>query len=65
MGKVTFSHEFDMYQRVFHITPDSLPGIIIDIRYSILFGVTYLVTFGFANEGWCFEHELTTEKAIV
>ena len=63
--KETFEYNFKIHDKVYHVTQESPQGIVLNIRYSVLYGVEYLVAFSFDNEVWCLEHELTTERNIV
>ena len=67
MSKTIIEHEFDRGDKVFHITPDSPQGLIIEWRYSSRSkSVMYNVIFGpYTNEDvWCDEIELSTEKTF-
>lgn len=58
--------KFDLYQSVYHVTPESEKGIILSRRtYPDLNRKEYLVAVGFNNEMWCIEEELTTERIFV
>lgn len=59
-------NKFDIGERVFHITPESDCGVVIDIKYSYLTGLhEYLVTFGAHSESlWYYEHELSKNKVF-
>ena len=60
-----FEHKFEIGQRVYHITPESPVGIIIDIKYTMMHGVLYIVAYTYNDEATCYEHELSTERVIV
>lgn len=63
--KTQFDHKFNITDEVFHLTPDSNKGIIVDISFSIL---TNLVLYQVASGGlgimplWYYEHELSETK---
>ena len=63
---VQFKPEFEIGEKVYHITPESEQGIIIDISYlcskSI---VSYLVAIGWNNEVWALGRELSKTKIII
>lgn len=62
----TYSYKFEIGDRVFHKTPESDVGIILDISHHQLTNqVTYLVALGFNNEVSCLEEELSKEKVII
>lgn len=43
----SFNHKFNIGQYIYHKTPDSDKGIIIDIHFSVLNGrAQYIVAFG-------------------
>lgn len=56
--------KFKIQDKVYHVTPDSPEGIIIDIRYSFLTGVfEYQVAFSATEQSlWYYEHELSRTK---
>ena len=58
--------KYHINEKVYHITPESQQGIIIDINYSYLTKLhQYQVTFGpDTNPGWYFEHELSKSKVF-
>jgi hypothetical protein len=61
--KIVLRPLFKMHQTVFHITPGSDPGVILDWRYNRMADFfEYYVSTGYANNYWCIESELTTEK---
>lgn len=65
MKQITFTPRFEIGQDIYHKTPDSDKGIIIDIIYSILTGlITYSIAFGRngSDQVDCFEHELSEDK---
>jgi len=49
MGKITFEHKFEMLQEVYHITPESRKGIIINMKFGTLSGVEYFVSTSYEN----------------
>ena len=67
MKEYKFTPEFEIGQKVYHATPDSDQGIIVDISYSILSrSVRYEVVFGRRGEDdiWCHGHELSENKTF-
>ena len=55
--------KFNLGGQVYHITPESEVGIIIDIVYYYATDkFRYLITLSFDKEIWCEEYELTSEK---
>lgn len=55
--------KFDIKDIVYHVTPESPKGIVIDWRYyRVTNEYHYLVSIGFGQEFWCTEHELAIEK---
>lgn len=55
--------EFNIGDSVYHITPESDMGIILDISYSVHYKLTkYYVTFGRDSYDWFTEEELTRDK---
>ena len=64
MKEIKFTPKYEMLQKVYHLTPDSDAGVIIDVRWSKGQGTTYLVSLGFNADAWCYEHELSTEKVF-
>jgi len=62
-----FNADYNIGDRVYHVTPDSPLGIVLDIDYSVVNNsVKYLVTFGHtsADEVWCTTLELSPNKAF-
>lgn len=54
---------FLIKQDVYHITPDSEKGIVLDmIYYFHTQQYKYLVTFGIGKNDWYDEHELSESK---
>ena len=52
--------KFHIGQEVYHITPESDKGVIIEVNYSYAFGIhTYTVATGWGVQHECAEHELT------
>jgi hypothetical protein len=51
--------KFKLLQEVYHITPGSGKGIILDITYYFSINAfKYYVTFGINNDAWCVEEKL-------
>jgi len=63
---VTFTCKYNIGEYVYHATPESDKGLIIDIHYSAIKGVKYEVVFGrLGNDNvYCYEHELSKEKSF-
>lgn len=58
--------KFDLYQKIYHITPESPSGVILDRRiYPDIGRIEYLVTFSYNDEAWCVEQELSENKIII
>jgi len=65
MNSIAFSAKYEIGQPIYHATPESDKGIIVDIKYSVLKDrVMYLVAFGRRGEDQveCYEHELSENK---
>ena len=61
-----FEHKFNIGDKIYHKTPESPQGIIVDISYLLSTGeVKYCVAQGFKDECWCVERELTKDKIII
>lgn len=58
---------FLMGDDVFHVTPESPKGIVVDISYNLrIRRFTYLVTFCATEPSlWYYEEELTAKRRIV
>ena len=58
---------FNILDRVYHITPESPQGIVIDIRYTYSTGVhEYQVAFSADSQSlWYLGHELSATKTFV
>lgn len=58
--------KYNILDTVYHITPESPKGIVLNIKYLYLENRhEYLVSFGAVNDNmWCYEHELTTQKTF-
>ena len=51
--------------RVYHITPESDQGVVLDARFNLLDARwEYLVTFGVSQALYYNEHELSTSKVF-
>mgnify|MGYP006879606773 CR=1 FL=1 len=67
MNNINIEYQYKLGQFIYHNTPESNKGIIIDITYSILTRlVMYKVAFGRGvdDEVLCYEHELTETKTF-
>ena len=63
----SFEHKYSIGDEVFHITPDSDKGIILNISYSVRYdAVKYEVAFGRheADCVWCLEDEIESTKSF-
>lgn len=57
---------FNIGDKVYHITPDSTCGVILNIRYLCVEDTfEYLAAFAHDDSKWCYEHELQTNKSFV
>ena len=57
----SFEPKYKIDQEIYHITPESTKGIIVDINYNVRTNqISYNVLFGRGMEDnlWCFEYEL-------
>lgn len=67
MRQFTFFPKHGLGDYVFHATPDSPKGIIIDVKYSVLEQrIQYLIAFGPKEDDQilCYEHELSGNKVF-
>lgn len=63
MTTFKFETVFNINDDVYHVTPDSPVGVIIDIHYSVINNIVeYEVAFGHGNIIFCKEHELNRDK---
>lgn len=65
--KIQINTKFDIGDSVYHITPESDKGIILDIQYFVYTNtIRYYVTFGRAADAydWYDESELSTSKVF-
>ena len=62
MKQSQFDHNFNRGDRVFHVTKLSPEGIVLDVAYSQRNGVTNLVTFGYNEQDWYKDEELSNEQ---
>jgi len=63
---IKFEHKYNIGDRIFHNTPESDVGLIIDILYYVATDeVRYLIAIGFNNEVVALERELSNEKIII
>jgi len=61
--KITFHTKYDIDDEIYHVTPDSQKGIIVDINYSVKYGtIEYLVAFSAFERVWIDESELSPDK---
>lgn len=66
MNKISIEHKYDISDEVYHVTPESPKGIIIEWRYYRGSNeVYYLVSIGYGQEHWCIEKELSFEKTVI
>jgi hypothetical protein len=57
--------KFNIGDRVYHNTPDSEEGLIMDILYSLRYReYVYTIVVGFEHNYECLEDELTDEKVF-
>lgn len=55
--------KYSINDEVYHVTPDSPLGVIIEMRYY--YGsnkLEYLVVWSHIDSSWCLEHELIKDK---
>lgn len=67
MKTTTFISKYEIGQPIYHVTPESAKGIIVDVSYSTLTDkVLYLVSFGrfSGDQVECYEHELSENKTF-
>jgi len=58
--------KFELNQTVYHITPESEAGVIVNILYDfVLKKFSYNVTIGWEREVWCGEEELSETKIFI
>lgn len=59
-------YRYNITDKVYHITPESDAGVVLDCRYSLLADMwEYLVTFSPTQESmWYYEHELSETKVF-
>jgi hypothetical protein len=63
---IEFNPIYKIGQKIWHNTPESQQGLIIDISYLVSTKeIKYCVAIGFDNEVWCLERELSDEKIII
>ena len=61
----TTMNKYNILDRVYHVTPDSAVGVIIDIQYTFsTCQYLYLVSFSTEESVWCMEHELQLNKSF-
>ena len=59
-------NRFEIGQNIYHITPESPKGFIIDAVYSLLNNRwRYIVAFSINNETTCEEFELSENKILI
>lgn len=57
--------KFEIFQKVYHITPESPQGVVINIRYLYIENThEYLVAFEHDKSLWYSEYELSTSKTF-
>lgn len=57
--------KYRLGQEIYHKSPDSDKGIIVDITYSYRTKLhSYLVSIGIDKSGWCDELELSVDKVF-
>lgn len=54
---------FALGQRVWHTTPESSCGVVVDARFSLKLEMwLYTIGIGFETESYCYESELSASK---
>lgn len=57
--------KFFLSEPVYHITPESRQGVVIDVRYSFAYKkYFYLVTFSHEESDWYSDVELSNDKTF-
>lgn len=57
--------KYGITDTVYHITPESPKGVVLDCSYLLSVNQwSYLVTFGYKEECWCREIELSPNKVF-
>ena len=57
--------KFGKNQMIYHVTPESSKGIIINRRYyPDTDECEYLVSYGYGTSAWCDEEELTDKRTL-
>jgi hypothetical protein len=63
---ISFNPKYEIGEKVYHITPESSQGVIIDISYRLSTGIiSYLIAISWDNEVWALGEELSREKIII
>ena len=63
MKEIRFIPEFNIGDVVYHKTPESDAGVIVNIKYYTLTNIiTYMVAIGFGREYECVAEELSASK---
>jgi len=58
-----FKHEFNIGERIYHNTPESDEGLVLDVSYSKRYNQSkYMVVWNKNNEDWYLEDELIKNK---
>ena len=58
-------NEYNIGDRVYHVTPDSEIGVVVDWRYSAYSGVySYFVTWGINDTNWYINAELSRSQVF-
>lgn len=58
------NYKFKRHQLVYHITPESISGIVIERRTYDDNTREYLIAYGFGQSAWAFEEELSETKTF-
>ena len=65
MRAITFNPKYNIYDRLFHVLPESEQGLVLDINYNVKSReVWYLISLGFNNGIWVREVELSLTKTF-
>ena len=62
---IQFNPKYNIGDKVYHITPESREGIILDISYNVVTNqISYLISIEFDTQVWAIEMELSKSKVF-
>ena len=62
--QISVNTRFGIGDKVYHVTPDSPQGIILEVRAYPDKVIEYFVAFGLSDRDWYYQEEITDSKTF-